>query len=69
MKTEEINELMLKEYPDLLVPADVSKILGTTIKTVYKMIDYGYFYSIKVGRTYRIPKIRFIEYLVGIKAS
>ena len=69
MEVEEINELMLKEYPDLLVTADIVEIPRTILKSVYKMNNYGEFYSIKVGRTYRIPKIRFIEYLVGIKAS
>jgi excisionase family DNA binding protein len=56
---------MLTEYPDLLTAGQVAKILGTTRQTVYGLIDYGYLFAIKVGKAYKIAKIKLIDYLVG----
>lgn len=56
---------MLTEYPDLLTAAQVAKILGITRQRVYRMVDEGYFYGVKLGRSYRISKLRLIDYLIG----
>lgn len=41
----------------------VSQILGVSTSTGYKLIRDGQLCCLKVGRTYRIPKIHLLEYL------
>jgi hypothetical protein len=33
------------------------------------MINDGYIFGIKAGKSYRVPKIRLIEYLIGNKVA
>lgn len=55
--------MMLKEYPDLMDINQMSKALGVSTKTGYKLIREGKITAMKVGRTYRIPKIHLLTYL------
>ncbi|MBR2561379.1 MAG: helix-turn-helix domain-containing protein [Eubacterium sp.] len=41
----------------------MSEILGVSTKTGYKLLKEGAIVSLKVGRTYRIPKIHVLSYL------
>ena len=58
----ETYKTLFNEYPDVLDVKQVSKILKTSTKTVYKIIKTGELYSRKVGRDYKIAKISLIEY-------
>ena len=42
---------------------DMSKALSISTKTGYKLIREGNITAMKVGRTYRIPKIHLLNYL------
>lgn len=55
---------ILKNYPDVLTVEDVGKVLTICNKTAYKMIKQGTIKSLKIGRTYRVPKVYLIEYLL-----
>lgn len=59
----DIYNIMLIEYPDLMDIAQMSKALGISTKTGYKLIREGKITAIKVGRTYRIPKLHLLTYL------
>lgn len=65
MNIDSAYNLMLKEYADLLTVQDVQKILGVSRHTVYHMVDYGELYAVKVGKAYKVSKLRLIEYIVG----
>ena len=43
----------------------VSEVLGVSTKAVYGLIKGGHLSVLKIGRTYRIPKIRLVAYLYG----
>ena len=62
--------------PDAItcIPQDTfkeqSQILGVSTKAGYKLIRDGQLCCLKVGRTYRIPKVHLLEYLcVGSRSQ
>lgn len=61
--TQEIYRLLFKEYPDVLDVKQVSKLLGISTKTVYKLINDGTLPCLKVGREFRILKVTVMKYL------
>ena len=62
---KEAYRLMLQEYPDVMNIDQVSEVLGVSTKAVYGLIKGGHLSVLKIGRTYRIPKIRLVAYLYG----
>jgi excisionase family DNA binding protein len=58
-------KIMFKEYPDVLTVKHVQKMLGIGRHQVYQLILSGKLYALKIGKSYRIPKIKAIDYLVG----
>ena len=55
--------IMLKEYPDVMTVEQICEVLGISKKTGYTLLRTNAILSIKVGRTYRIPKINILNYL------
>lgn len=55
--------IMLRDYPDVMNVEQVCQILSVSTKTGYKLIRDGQICCLKVGRTYRIPKIHLLTYL------
>ena len=55
--------VMLKHYPDVMNIEEMSRALGVSTKTGYKLIRTGKITAMKVGRTYRIPKAHPLTYL------
>ena len=55
--------LLLCEYPDVLSTKDVCKILGLSNKTLLRLIHSGQITSIKIGHSYRIPKLHLFQFL------
>ena len=56
-------EDLLEKYPPLLSVTDAAEILRVTDRTVRNLIKSGDIKYIKVGRLFRIPKNKFVEYL------
>ena len=56
---------MFREYPDVLTIANVQKMLRIGCHTVYSLIHKGELYALKVGKSYRIPKVKAIDFLIG----
>lgn len=54
---------LLKDYPDILLPDDVQKILQTGRNTVYLYLANGTIRSLKIGGKYRIPKFYLMEFI------
>ena len=57
------NNVRIKDYPDVMNIDQMSEILGISSKTGYKLLKQGAIIAMKVGRTYRIPKIHVLSYL------
>ena len=55
--------LMLREFPDIMNINEMCKALSVSTKTGYKLLQEGKINAIKVGRTYRIPKVHVLAYL------
>lgn len=53
----------LRDFPDILNVNQLCEVLGISTKTGYKLLREGTISALKVGRTYRIPKIHVLTYL------
>lgn len=51
------------EYPDIVTPQQLKKMINVSIVTAYKLLREGYIYYFKIGDRYRIPKESVIEYI------
>lgn len=57
---------MFDRYPEVVEVDDLRKMLGgISRKLAYKLLTEKEIQAVKVGRTYKIPKICIIEYLLG----
>lgn len=57
---------MFENYPDVVEVDDLRKMLGgISKKLAYRLLSDQEIWSVRVGRTYKIPKICVIEYLMG----
>lgn len=63
MSGKEAYVLMLKAYPDILNIDEMCEVLKVSTKTGYKLLKEGKIVGIKVGRTYRIPKVHLLSYM------
>ncbi|MDL2205435.1 helix-turn-helix domain-containing protein [Christensenellaceae bacterium OttesenSCG-928-M15] len=63
MSSQEIYRIVFKEYPDVLDVKQVSKLLGVSTKTVYKLIKDGSLSSLRVGREFRVTKVTLMKYM------
>lgn len=61
--------VMLKDYPDVMNIEEMSRALGVSTKTGYKLLRTGKITAMKVGRTYRIPKVHLLTYLRVLDAD
>lgn len=57
---------MFENYPDVVEVDDLRKMLGgISKKLAYRLLSDQEIRSVRVGRTYKIPKTCVIEYLMG----
>lgn len=63
--TKDLYKVMFCEYPDVLTVGNIQRMLSIGRHEVYHLILSGKLYALKVGKSYRIPKVKAIDYLVG----
>ena len=63
MSFSDVYKAVLKEYPDIMTVDEVSKALGVSDKTVYRLLRENKIEHIVMGRKYRIPKAHLFSYL------
>ncbi len=57
---------MFAEYPDVVDVEQLRRMLGgISRKLAYRLLASGELRSVRIGRSYRIPKLCVIEYLTG----
>jgi len=57
---------MFEMYPDVVEVKDLCKMLGgISKKLAYRLLAYSDIFSVRVGRSYKIPKVSVIAYLTG----
>ncbi|MCH5287274.1 MAG: helix-turn-helix domain-containing protein [Christensenellaceae bacterium] len=65
----DVYSLTLRHYPDILNIDEMCSVLGVSTKTGYRLLREGQITSMKVGRTYRIPKVHLLTYLRVVGCS
>ena len=63
MGFSEVYRSVLKEYPDIMTVGEMSRALGVSTKTGYKLVRENRIEYLKVGRSYRIPKAHLLSYM------
>lgn len=57
---------LLERYPDVVSVKQMCIMLGgISMKTAYKLLGNGEIHHLKIGKSFKIPKICVIEYLLG----
>lgn len=65
MKTKELYTVMFPDYPDIVDVAQMQKMLDVSRHLAYKLITSGQVQGIKVGKAYRVPKVKIIDYVLS----
>ena len=63
MGYNEIYQSVLKNYSDILTVEEMSKALGISTKTGYRLLRDNKIEHLRLGRTYRIPKAHLLTYM------
>ena len=56
--------MMFKDYPDVVTVEHLQKMLGVGRKVAYLLVKENKIRSVRVGRSYKIPKLCVVEYLL-----
>lgn len=56
--------MMFPEYPDIVNIAQLQSMLGISRHLAYDLINGGYIKGLKIGNSFRIPKVNVIEYVM-----
>lgn len=54
---------MFREYPDVVNVAQMSRMLGISEKSAYRLLRENRIEHFRVGRIYKIPKLHILNYL------
>lgn len=58
---------MFEDYPDVVEVKDLCRMLGgISRKMVYQLLTEQKIRSVRIGRSYKIPKVCVIEYLTQL---
>ena len=61
------NQRMFEDYPDVVEVDDLRRMLGgISRKLAYRLLADQEIKSVRIGRTYKIPKLCVIEYLMRV---
>ena len=55
--------MFFSNYPDIVSVAQMSKMLGISEKSAYRLLQENSIEHFRVGRTYKIPKLHILNYL------
>lgn len=58
---------MLRNLPDIMTVEELTQVLCVSKKTCYQLLKSGEIEAIRIGRVYRIPKIKVFKYLLAIE--
>lgn len=56
---------MFKEYPDVVTPEELQKMLHIGRNAAYKILGDNLIETIRIGKKYIIPKVNVIKYLTA----
>lgn len=67
MKAKEMYTVMFPDYPDIVDVAQLQRMLGVSRHLAYELITSGQMQGIKIGKAYRVPKVKVIDYVLSRK--
>ena len=70
MKKSELKELyqmMFPEYPDIVTVRQLREMLGISRQLAYDLINDGELQAIKIGNSFKIPKVSVINFVTEEK--
>lgn len=62
-------EKIFQDYPDVLTPQQVQKMLGVGQRMAYQLLREGKIQNVRMGKLYRVPKAAVIDYLYSGKSA
>jgi len=63
--TRKYYKTMFADFSDVVTVAEMAQMLNVSTKTAYKVLKENKIKYISIGRAYKIPKIRIIEFLTN----
>lgn len=63
VSTKDAYSQMFTKYPDVVSVTQLGQMLHISERLAYRLIREGQIACLKIGRTYKIPKINVIKYL------
>ena len=63
LSQKEAYSVVFKDYPDVVSVSQMSEMLGISEKSAYRLLKENRIEHLKVGRTYKIPKLHIFRYL------
>lgn len=66
---ESAYQTMYSKYPDVVTVSDIRKMLGISRDEVYELIHAGTLKRIGKGRTFLVPKLSVIHYVLQVTQS
>lgn len=69
VSTKDVYCQMFATYPDVVSVTQLAQMLHISERLAYRLIRENQIACLKIGRTYKIPKINVIEYLGIIDQS
>ena len=69
VSAKDVYSQMFAKYPDVVTVTQLAQMLHISERLAYRLIREGQIACLKIGRTYKIPKINVIEYLGIIDQS
>ena len=63
LSQKDVYTMMFREYPDVVTVSQMSKMLGISEKSAYRLLKENCIEHFKIGRTYKIPKLHIFSYL------
>lgn len=66
MKKSELKELygmMFPDYPDIVTVRQLQEMLGVSRHLAYDLINGGEVQAVKIGNSFKIPKVSVINYV------
>lgn len=66
MKKSELKELygmMFPDYPDIVTVRQLQEMLGISRPLAYDLINSGEVQAVKIGNSFKIPKVSVINYV------
>ncbi len=66
-KTElkELYQMMFPNYPDIVTVKQLQVMLGVSRHLAYDLINGGEVRAVKIGNSFKIPKVSVINYVTG----